>query len=256
MTRLITLVFLFSINFISAQMVEDFVLDEDSNPIPFAKVWVKNYDNLGVVTSQNKVYWNLGNTYTYEATYLSKDGDTLSSELVNVCATDSIFNYNQTLLNYSYSLKNSHLKPKMDSILGFNKEWTAKIGEGALEGDRLWTHPFRSNQYVLTEIAPFPRVYFPLTLNSEVKSVTKIFKSFGNFKGTVKSTLKVISKEERTYSWGVENNCWKIESVGKHSKLGKSYLTVYFKEGIGFLEMNYTFYNGEKINFKLLESKK
>ena len=210
----------------------------------------------GKAMSQDKVYWSLGNTYTYEATYLNKTADTLSSELIKVLATDSIFNYNQTLLYYSYSLQNIYIKTKMDSILGFDKKWTTKVGEGALEGDRLWIHPFRSNQYVLTEIAPFPKVNLPLSLNSESRSKTTIFKSLGNFKGTVKSTLKVVAKEQRLYNWGVELDCWKIESIGKHNKLGKSYLTVYFKENIGFLEMNYVFYNGEKINFKLIESKK
>tara|TARA_B100000809_G_C14938303_1_gene459455 strand:- start:93 stop:764 length:672 start_codon:yes stop_codon:yes gene_type:complete len=206
--------------------------------------------------AQDKVYWKNGFEYLYEATYLDKNGDTLSVENVTIKATDTIFNYNQTLLYYSYSLDNINLKSKTDSILGFNKKWVNIQGEGALEGNRLWIHPFRSNQYILTEIAPFPKVTLPPALNIMTKGKTKIFSTFGNFKGTVKSTTIITAQETRNYNWGTELNCWKIESVGKHSKLGTSYLIVYFKENIGILEMNYLFYNGEKMNFKLLQTKK
>ena len=124
------------------------------------------------------------------------------------------------------------------------------------EGERLWIHPFRSNQYVLTEAAPFPKIILPAALNIQTKSKTNIFSIFGNFKGNVKCTSEITDQETRTYSWGTESNCWKIESVGKHNKLGTSYLTVFFKESIGILELNYLFYKGEKIIFKLIQTKK
>jgi len=209
-----------------------------------------------IAFSQEKMYWKKGFEYLYEATYMDINGDTLSFENIKVEVTDSIFNYNQTLLYYSYSLENIELKEKIDSILGFKNEWVKRMGEGALEVNQLWIHPFRSNQYVFTEIAPFPKIALPPALNIRGKSKTKIFSIFGNFRGTVKSTSEITAKETRTYFWGTELDCWKVESVGKHSKLGKSYLTLYFKENIGLLEMNYVFYNGEKMNFKLIQTKK
>ena len=54
---LITLILLFSFTGIS-QRITGFVLDEQNNPIPFAKVFVKNYTNTGAIT-------NLEGKYTF-----------------------------------------------------------------------------------------------------------------------------------------------------------------------------------------------
>lgn len=45
--------------------------------------------------------------------------------------------------------------------------------------------------------------------------------------------------------------CWLVRSVGKHNKLGNSYLDFYFHPKYGFTEMHYRFYDGVKISFVL-----
>lgn len=50
------IVFLFSFVNSMAQSVEGVVLDQDNNPIPFAKVWVKGYANLGTMTNNEGFY--------------------------------------------------------------------------------------------------------------------------------------------------------------------------------------------------------
>jgi hypothetical protein len=62
--------FIFAISFAKAQSIEGYVLDEDSNPIPFAKVWVKNYNNIYGVSDVNGYYKiNLDNPGNYQIVF-------------------------------------------------------------------------------------------------------------------------------------------------------------------------------------------
>ncbi len=201
--------------------------------------------------AQNKKYWIEGYSYKYSAIYINKKGDTLSNETILVNPRDTVFNFNQTLLLYHFSLKNIALKPRTDSIVGFNNVWVESTREGAHENSHLWIHPFRSNQYILTEIAPFPNIILSPSLGIKWKSTLKLPSIWGSFSGYVKNSYEIVAKEIRKYSWGIEDNCWKTESVGKHNRLGKSYLTTYFKEDYGFLEMNYHLFNGDRLMFEL-----
>tara|TARA_B100001059_G_C17620190_1_gene469116 strand:- start:124 stop:813 length:690 start_codon:yes stop_codon:yes gene_type:complete len=206
--------------------------------------------------TQDKKYWKEGISYNYSALFISEKGDTLSNETIIVTPKDTIFNYNQTLVIYHFLSKNIELKSRTDSILGFNNLWVDSIGEGAYENHRLWIHPFRSNQYILTELAPFPNINLSPSIGIKWKSSLKLPSHWGNFSGEVKNKYKIVAKESRKYVWGNEDNCWKTESIGKHNRLGKSYLTTYFKEEYGFLEMNYHLFNGDSIKFKLIKLNK
>lgn len=202
--------------------------------------------------AQAKVYWVEGYRYVYSAIYMNESGDTLSNETVLVLPTDSIFNGNQTVLYYYFSRENQHLKARTDSILGFDNAWVDSTGEGALENGRLWIHPFRSNQYVLTEMAPFPMVHLPVSEGTTWKSLLKLPKVWGRFSGKVKNTYTVIGKESREYGWGSEE-CWRVESKGKHRRIGTSSLTIFYNEEFGFLEMKYQLFNGDTVLFELVE---
>lgn len=206
--------------------------------------------------AQNTKYWDEGYSYKYSAVYINKHGDTLSNETILVTPRDTIINFNQTLLVYHFSTQNIALKSRTDSIVGFNNMWVDSIGEGALENSELWIHPFRSNQYILTEISSFPQVKFSPDIGVKWKSTLMLPSEWGNFSGQVNSKYEVVAKERRKYSWGFEDNCWKTESVGKHNRMGKSYLTTYFKQEYGFLEMNYLLFNGDRIMFELIEANK
>lgn len=206
--------------------------------------------------AQNKKYWIEGHSYKYSALYVNQQGDTLSNETILITPRDTIFNIDQTLLVYHFSRQNIVLKSRTDSIVGFNNMWVDSIGECALENSELWIHPFRSNQYILTEISSFPQIKFSPGLGLKWKSTLILPSEWGNFSGKVKSRYEIVAKESREYSWGIENNCWKTKSLGKHNRMGKSYLTTYFKEGFGFLEMNYHLFNGDRIMFELIEVNK
>jgi hypothetical protein len=115
-------------------------------------------------------------------------------------------------------------------------------------------HPIRKNQYILTEIAPFPETKFPLVKGKTWNSTLYIYEAFGSFKGTVNSTYIIEGVEARKYQCGTFK-CWRIVAKSLHDKLGESSVIFYFNEDLGFTEMEYTFFNSQKITFSLINFK-
>lgn len=67
---LLAILFLFSVIVGNAQSIQGFVLDEDANPLPYVKVWVKNYTNVGAITDEFGHYKiALESFNTYEVVY-------------------------------------------------------------------------------------------------------------------------------------------------------------------------------------------
>lgn len=68
---------------------------------------------------------------------------------------------------------------------------------GVIENERqLWMHPFRSNQYNFTEVAPFPEVKFPVEVGREWSSSLGIGAGWGDWDNTIVSNYyKVVGKE-------------------------------------------------------------
>lgn len=67
----IAFLFLIAGSSIRAQSLEGYVLDEANNPIPYAKVYVKNFTNIGAITDENGKYY-FGLDYgNYEVVYSS-----------------------------------------------------------------------------------------------------------------------------------------------------------------------------------------
>ncbi|MBK0382463.1 hypothetical protein I5M32_05765 [Pedobacter sp. SD-b] len=209
------------------------------------------------VFSPNKIY-------EFQASYINSKGDTLTKEWIELKPFGKPWKFQKTqtaYIVYYHFTKADSLKflSNLNPVSKNPKKpkpyfWSKTSGEtGALENDTtLWMHPFRENQYVYTEIAPFPEIRKKLLkIDGEWKNGLGIYLGWGNFKGKVFSTYTVLKKENRTYGNLYLKDCWLIHAVGKHNKLGKSYLDFYYHPEYGFVEMNYTFYDGVKINFVL-----
>jgi hypothetical protein len=209
-----------------------------------------------IVFKNNKIY-------KYEAIFTDKNGLIVSKEIITLLPLGEPWLYQKSQtsfkLEYSYTSEDSitflsYLNPKTKKpSKPVTYIWTKSIISGAVENDStLWMHPFRENQYNYTEIAPFPRVdKTRLNLNREWLTGLNIMLGWGNFKGKLLNTYKVVGKENRKYGDLNLDDCWLIKAVGEHDKLGKSYLDFYYHPEYGFVEMNYTFYDGVKISFVL-----
>lgn len=133
--------------------------------------------------------------------------------------------------------------------------WQKETKTGIQENvTTVWTHPFRSNQYVLTEVAPFPSVRLPLKVGNDWVSHLSIGEGWGPWENTTGySQYEVVSKEE-VFLKGLNTSlsCFKIKASEKFD-FGTSYLTYYFSHKYGFVKESYQFYNGEKLTIELID---
>jgi hypothetical protein len=201
-------------------------------------------------------FWAKGRIYYYEAIFKDSIGNVVTSENINIIPTGVIWEIDtkQTLANYEIKFDSSDsTRLASNPLNGVKKAWRKNYQEGVISNDTLlWMHPIRSNQYVLTEVAPFPMVKFPTTEGRNWQNTLWIYKAFGTFEGTVECNYKVEKQEIRKYAFD-EILCWKIEAIATHDKLGTSKITIYFNEKIGFVEFSYHFYNGMTMNFTLTD---
>lgn len=212
-------------------------------------------------TCQTKVemkhnYWAKGRIYRYNSIFKDRLGYAVTSDSVNIIPTGNIWEIDtkQTLANYVIKFDSSDSSRLASNPLnGVRKVWRKNYQEGVISNDTLlWMHPIRSNQYVLTEVAPFPMVKFPISEGRSWKNTLWIYKAFGTFEGTVECVYKVDKPELRKYTFD-EILCWKIEANAMHDKLGLSTITIYFNEKIGFVEFDYHFFNDMTLNFTLTD---
>jgi len=204
-------------------------------------------------------YWSSEREYVYSVIYSDSAGDTITSEIVTLKPTGKTWEADrkQTLIKFQLdSLTANWSKLPATPLNGKKRTWMKSYEEGVLQTNtKVWMHPLRQNQYILTELAPFPEVILPLKKDTAWKSTLWIYEAFGTFAGTVENTYTISDKEERSYIFG-KLICWKIEAVGKHNKLGNNTATYYFNEEYGFTEMNYHFFNNQKIEIKLTQLKR
>lgn len=205
-------------------------------------------------------YWSSDRVYTYKGLYIDSLGQTITSEKITLHPTEQAWEIDprQTLMDFTLdSISADWNKLPTAPLNGKNRNWfTSTYQEGVLQtSKRIWMHPIRQNQYILTEIAPFPQVIFPIIQDNSWKDTLYIYPAMGTFEGTVESTYTIKAEELRTYKFG-NLMCWKITATGNHDKLGLSSVIYYFNTEIGFTEMNYVFYNKQKIEFKLTTIKK
>lgn len=199
-------------------------------------------------------YWCPNREFDFSAVYSDSNGQTITQETITLKATGKIWDIDtkQTLVTFQTNLTAlDSVKFATQSLNGINRVWQKKYQEGVIEDStKIWMHPIRQNQYILTEIAPFPEVKFPLQRGKTWKSTLYIYEALGYFKGTVNSKYTIEGIEARKYLCGTFK-CWKIVAKGIHDALGESSLILYFNEDLGFTEMVYDFYNERKIKFTL-----
>ncbi len=227
------------------------------------------------LTSFKRNIYKRNKTYVYDAFYIKSNGDTLTKETIILQPKGRpwIFQFSQTAYKVTYNPQNDSLENWIDPVnkhqqfreqmkqsaikqgVEWVDHWVVESRSGAVENKtEVWTHPFRSNQYNLTEIAPFPEVDRNKLYKDSVWH-TGFILGWDNWQGTIDNEYKVIRQKNYQYKKTSLKNCWEIIASGKHSnpKLGVNYNHYLFHTKYGFVELNYTFYNGVKIHFKLKE---
>ena len=197
--------------------------------------------------------------YEYEAIFINSKGDTLTKEKITIKSMNVPWEFqkSQTKLYYQYFPDSIGLKSFVNPVKKFRKLKFSDLEKfeetGVIENESsLWMHPFRANQYVYTQMAPFPEVNFE---NGKIKkewlSNRLNFFSWSSYKGIVKSNYSLGSIINYNLNDQMLYNCFEINAEGVHNKLGVSYLKTIFNKEYGFLEMNYLFYDKTQIKIKL-----
>jgi hypothetical protein len=216
--------------------------------------------------------------YVYDVYFIEQNGDTLTKEKISFKPSDNPWKYQkeyQKEIEYIYMPDYSGLKRFIHPLKGFEKRierntkkslnhkswsnytWINKYEKtGFVESDSiLWIHPPRSNQYCYNDLTAFPEVKFnELKEGGKWESKNYILKGYPSnkeFVGIRNDSYKV----ERLLSYPLFSQqleeCWLIETTSTHSKLPESRANFIFHRNYGFISMEYFFYNGIKIIYKL-----
>lgn len=208
-----------------------------------------------------QVIFDSTKAYHYEAVFIDNKGDTPTKEKIILQS-----------LGVPWEAQSSQIKCKMfyfstDSIVENMIDPKSKkrkpvyirpstsVTEGVTEDSAaIWIHPFRKNQYAYTEVCAFPRIELNRLSEGEKWGGSTLYILFGweRFKGKVSETYTVEKKMRYNFNSSDLEDCWQILGVGVHNKLGTSSVRYIFNREIGFIEMNYEFFDGTKILFKLV----
>ncbi len=204
--------------------------------------------------AQSPKFFLTNKVFVYRAVYLNNRLDTLSDEIIELRNTGEKWTLDskQFVAEYIYhpSSDASNFLPTLNKI-PLNMVEQAK--EGIIDNGReLWIHPFRSNQYYLTEIAPMPKYFSDGTYI--VKNKTIIGEGWGTFRGVVRNKFYKKGFENVEVGNKIYENCEKIYAVGKH-RLGTSTVTFFVHNKYGFVKLHYHFFNKQQIIFSLIDSK-
>ena len=108
-------------------------------------------------------------SYTYRAKYWDQHYNLISESLVRVTPTgdrvsEGVLNEQQAIAQFQYDEEDiSTMEPYNinDELAG--RSWIDQIPVGVFESESdVWMQPFRENQFVFTQVAPYPSVNLPL----------------------------------------------------------------------------------------------
>lgn len=210
-----------------------------------------------------------GRTYTYKATYLSPNKDTLSIEKVEMISTgkrikidwmetqpkhqiqDQIFYHFYWTQEDSAKFVNN---PTINSQYPYANLWQKNIEQGIIENEeQVWIHPPRFNQYRFTQVCPYPEVQRPLYVDKEWFGGLQMYDGQGDWDyAQIKQRYKVIRHETLKLPFTKPSQCWLIQSESKFH-LGHCFLDYYFHQEYGFVKMTYKNYINEILILELID---
>ncbi len=146
----------------------------------------------------------------------------------------------EIIITYDFESLDTSIFRNMSSIGWVNSDTT-----GAVDNEEsCWFHPPRHNQYKILELAPFPRVIYPLHVDKTYSMMLFIGEGWGDISNT-----KVVWNYKVT---GQVDDHWKIsaEATPDNNPAHINHLDFVFSKKHGFIELLFSFYNGTIIKMK------
>ncbi len=201
-----------------------------------------------------RLIYPVGRTYTYEATYIGVEGDTLSQEKVEWMATGKRTEFSPNrqdilIYKYHYSSEDSARfvqNPTVDKQRDYSLDWQKEKEEGIIENVKnVWLHPMRHNQYSFTQLAPYPHLRYPLQIGNTWSTTLH---DYGT--GTVQKNHEITDSLTKSYPNIGTLKCWELNATATF-KSDTSTLRYFFNEQYGFTELHYVNYIGERLSVVL-----
>lgn len=201
-------------------------------------------------------------SFIYSAKYWNDSHELISQSHVQMTpfketAPDAI---NSELLS---NLQFTYDDAEVEFIRSFNintefegRSWLRNVSSLYKEDDNdVWMQPFRENQFVFTQIAPFPSVSLPLALGKQWTSNLIIYEGWGDWNNQqLISNYQVIENSKLTLGIGTLENVWHISSYVE-TAFGTSTHDFWFHESYGFVKMLYKNFHGQLLLFELEQLK-
>jgi len=217
-------------------------------------------ENL-IAHHKNLKVFKKGRDIVYSAIRINPAGDTIANTYITIIpdgtgwGDEAASSQSQVIYEYDYSQRDSIEHIEELHLVVHQRFWNKRDTTGVIENSKkVWIHPFRSNEFFKTELAPFPMVKFPLSdsLMQASKSKIVILNNWGSYTKTeTQERYAYLGKEKKYYNGTGEIDCHKLEGTGENTKFGISKIVYFFNEDFGFTEMNYLTYDGDRILFKI-----
>lgn len=197
--------------------------------------------------------------FIYRAKYWDEDYNLISDQRIWMMNTGKTWKFsdNQVEVTIQYEYDESEI----DFINGYNinssydnTQWVKSTGEGFIENDSLiFFHPFRFNQYIFTEVAPFPQIKpKDLSVGASWEGTLNIH-GWGDWdNSTLKMNYLIVELATIQTEFQILDSCWHISSVC-NAPFGKSTHNYWFNKQYGFVKMVYKNYKNQLLSFELID---
>ncbi len=198
--------------------------------------------------------------YIFRARYWDRNYELVSDEYIWMMATGREWEYepeSQDEIAIQYLVDQT----KIDFIQGYNinpefaHPWKEGEVTGIIETDEtVWMHPFRSNQYIFTEVASFPYVKLPLHKGNQWTSNLHIYEGWGSWSYATLNDIYTVIEREVVETEFRDLEAWHIKGVST-AHFGTSIHDFWYHEEYGFVKMVINNYAGQVLIFELVEVK-
>jgi hypothetical protein len=195
-----------------------------------------------IAPAQDKIF-RAGNAFNYAIGYSSRNifvQDTIRMEITGKGWKAAPETSREMVIHYNFAHIDTSIFRGIPDIGWVNTDTT-----GAVENEKTcWIHPPRHNQYRILELAPFPRIDYPLEYGRRYKKILFISDGWGDLSNTKVYWNYTI----HSYVEGV----WRISATAEPTATPGAInrLDFTFSVNQGFLTMDYRFQDGTRIIMK------
>ena len=195
--------------------------------------------------------------FIYRARYWDKNYNLISDEKIWMMATGKAWAYNESQdeIAISYSPDETQIESIKAKTINpeFDQPWREGEVTGIIENENeVWMHPFRSNQYIFTEVAAFPLVRLPLEKGTQWTSNLNIYEGWGGWSDTSLSNTYFVLGQESIDPGTGPLNTWHLQAITS-APFGNSTHDYWFNEDYGFVKMTVKNYAGQLLTLELVE---